>query len=179
MQIKSVLISLLGTGLIMFWGGPTVARAADNHHHEGDHPHEAEAAHHHVAHHGGVLNVIGKCEMGHIEVRLLEDTLEAWFVGGGHDTDRAVQVKAEEIPLQVKLPNAEEKALVLAADPMTLAGEKPGHCSRFIAQAEWLKGVEEFEARGTVVFKGLPQELFIRYPGGYDPEHAHHQGDHH
>jgi len=124
----------------------------------------------HKAHHGGVLNVIGK-ELGHIEILVQGNTLEAWFVGGGQDTGRSVPVGAIEIALIVILPDKKQKNLILRADPMKLAGERLGHCSHFIAQAEWLQEVKEFEARGEVVFQGIRQKLVIKYPEGHDPAH--------
>lgn len=132
----------------------------------------AEERHAHEAHHGGVLNVIGK-ERGHIEIRLEGGTLEAWFVGGGHDTHRSVPIKAAEIPLKVRVPEQGEKTLVLRAAPMKLAGEKIGRCSHFVAKADWLKDVKHFEARGEVEFKGMRHEVLIKYPEGYDPMHGH------
>jgi hypothetical protein len=130
----------------------------------------AEEQHGHKAHHGGILNVIGK-ELAHVEVRIQEDTLEAWFVGGGQDTGRSVQIKAAEIPLTVNIPSRGQKNLVLKADPLKLAGEKMGHCSHFVARADWLKEVKEFEAKGSVVIKRVKEKLIIRYPAGYDRLH--------
>lgn len=124
----------------------------------------------HKAYHGGVLNVIGK-ELGHVEIIVQDGIMEAWFVGGGHDTDRAVPIAAAEIPLTVILPGKKQEKLVLKAAPMKLAGERLGHCSHFIAEAEWLKSVKEFEAYGEVMFKGVRQKLIIKYPEGYDPIH--------
>ena len=127
-----------------------------------------EERHGHTAHHGGVLNIIGK-EVGHVEILLEGETLEAWFVGGGEDTGRSVPIAAAEIPLTVTVPGTKQKKLTLKADPMKLAGEKMGRCSHFVAQADWLKGVKEFEGRGEVNFKGTRQKLIIQYPEGYDP----------
>lgn len=158
---KSPIILLISFSVVLFLGNPLIYSDAAEEHHG-----------HHEAHHGGVLNVIGE-EAGHIEIRLEGDTLEAWFVGGGDDTNRSVPIKAEEIPLKVTVPGKGEMALVLKAAPMKLAGEKPGHCSHFIAKADWLRDVEEFEARGEVVFKGIRHELIIKYPEGYDPMHCH------
>jgi hypothetical protein len=124
----------------------------------------------HKAHHGGVLNVIGK-ELGHVEVLVQGDTLEAWFVGGGEDTGRSVPVAAAKIPLKVTVSSTKQKKLTLKADPLKLAGEKMGHCSHFVAQADWLKDVKEFEARGEVKFKGSRQKIVVKYPEGYEPGH--------
>jgi hypothetical protein len=135
-----------------------------------------EERHGHKAHHGGILNVIGK-ELAHVEVRIQEDALEAWFVGGGQDTGRSIQIKAAEIPLTINIPSQGQKNLVLKADPLKLAGEKMGHCSHFVARADWLKEVKEFEAKGSVVIKGVKEKLIIQYPAGYDPLHR--QGHEH
>jgi hypothetical protein len=137
----------------------------------------AEEHHGHKAHHGGVLNAIGK-ELAHAEVLIVEDSLEVWFVGGGQDTDRSVRIKAAEIPLTVKIPGQGQKKLVLKADPLKLAGEKVGSCSHFIARADWLKGVQEFEATGSIVIKGVKEKLIVHYPEGYDPLHKHGHKDH-
>lgn len=155
---------------ILFLFGVSITYSAndDKQHHEKGH-HQG----HHKAHHGGVLNVIGRCETGHMEVRHIGDTLETWLVGGGRDTDRAVPVKAREISLTVAIAGQRERVLVLKADPMKLAGEYLGNCSRFTGKADWLKDVEAFEARGELIYKGVRHELLIRYPEGYDPEHAH------
>ena len=117
---------------------------------------QASAGEHggHKAHHGGVLNVIGK-ELGHVEILIQGDTLEVWFVGGGEDTDRSAPIAAAEIPLTVTVPGTKQKKLNLKADPMKLAGERMGHCSHFVAQAEWLKAqldaiqkrIEEIESK--------------------------------
>ena len=117
-----VWLALLSSVLL---GGWTIAQE----HHHNEHPKHG----HHKAHHGGVLNVIGKCEIGHIEVRVVEDLIEVWFVGGGGDTDRSVPVQAEAVVLNVKNSEERERTLFLKADPMKLAGEKVGYCSRFSA----------------------------------------------
>ena len=138
-----------------------------------DHPHEKDHhTGHHEAHHGGVLNVISKCEIGHIEVRVEEDVLEAWFVDGGKNTHRSVPIQADEIALVVTLPDGDEKTLLLKADPMKLAGGKIGYCSRFSTRADWLIEVDEFEACGEIVFKGVHRPLLIQYPAGYAPGHG-------
>ena len=172
---RSLLIGLVVVGLAILLTGKGICSQNMEHHDEkGHHDHEHGHDHghgHHDAHHGGVLNVIGE-EVGHIEVRITDDLLEAWFVGGGNDTDRAVPVEATEIPLKVRVHGGEDRDLTLMAAPMKLAGESEGNCSRFKATAEWLKDVHEFEAHGEIVFKGVAHELLIRYPHGYDPMHG-------
>jgi hypothetical protein len=173
---------LLSLSMAVFFGGDSLPRASETKEHReedlqhgtlGHHDHEEGHHHGHKAHHDGVLCVIEKCEVGHIETLLEGDTLEAWFVGGGHDTDRSVRVKAKEIPLKVRVHGQGEKTLVLKAAPMKLAGEKVGDASRFIAKADRLRGVKEFEAEGQIEFKGVQRKLYINYPRGYDPDHGH------
>ena len=154
-------VVLFQTMLLNEWTG------AQDHHHGNNHH-----AGHHKAHHGGVLNVIGKCEIGHIEIRIEKDVLGAWFVDGGRDTHRSVPIQAEEVALVVTFPDGSERILLLKADPMKLAGEKIGHCSRFSARADWLIEANEFEACGEIVFKGIRRPLIIKYPKGYNPEHS-------
>ncbi len=137
-------------------------------HHDEKHHHSGR----HKAHRGGVLNVISKCEIGHIEVRIEENVLEAWFVDGGRDTHRSVPIQAEEIALVVTLPDGGERTLLLKADPLKLSGEKFGSCSHFSARAIWLKEVNEFEARSEIVFKGTRRPLIIKYPEGYGSAHG-------
>jgi len=149
------LLGLIVTG----WGFVGPAAAAEEH--RG-----------HKAYHDGVLNVIGK-ELAHVEILIEGDTLKAWFVGGGQDTGRSVRIKAREIPLKVTSPGKGERKLILRASPLKLAGEKAGDCSHFTARADWLRGVKEFQAKGTVVIKGVKEQLIIHYPEGYDPLHRH------
>jgi len=162
-MIRKFFIGLFSLSLMICLGvlllGPVTALGREEH--EG-HGHEAP--------HGGVLNVIGK-ELAHVEILIEGDTLEAWFLGGGQDTGRSVRIKAGEIPLKVSFPGKGEMKLVLRASPLKLAGEKAGNCSHFTANANWLKDVKEFEARGEVVIKGIREKLIIRYPEGYDPVH--------
>jgi len=184
---KNMLILLLSISVVAFFGSPLICSGAEKHHgeeahhgeehhgeeaHHGEehHEHEEEGGHSHEAVHDGVLCAVGK-DAGHIETIIEGDMLEAWFVGH-QDTDRAVQVKAEEIPLKVTVPGKGEMQLVLKAAPMRLAGEKVGQCSHFIAQADWLKGVKQFRAKGEVEFKGIKQRVFIKYPEGYNPSHG-------
>jgi hypothetical protein len=159
MKRRFLSLVLLVAFIVIAWGCLGEAAAAEEHHG-------------HKAHHGGVLNVIGK-ELAHIEVLIREDTLEAWFVGGGQDTGRSVQINAAEIPLTINIPSRGQRKLVLKADPLKLAGEKMGYCSHFVARADWLKEVKEFEAKGSVVIKGVKEKLIIQYPAGYDPLHRH------
>lgn len=131
---------------------------------------EAEGGH--KTAHGGCLNVIGACAIGHAEVRVEGDTLKLWLVGGENDTARAVRVPDGEIALSVTLDGEKApRALVLKAKPNALLEEKAGDCSCFEGQADWLRNVKGFEATGTVNFKGRKESLRIDFPHGYDPDH--------
>jgi hypothetical protein len=124
----------------------------------------------HEAHHGGVLNAIELCSIGHAEVKIEGSILRCWFVGGENETDKAVRVPDAEIRLNVKLDGGEEKPLVLAAKPIDLAGEKVGDCSYFEGAADWLKDAKKFSAIGTVHCKGKERAIRIEFPGGFDPD---------
>jgi len=131
---------------------------------------ESKAAGHKTAH-GGCLNALGTCEIGHAEVKLDGVTLKLWFVGGGNDTEKAVRVPDKEIVLSVTLDGQDEaKAIILKAKPNELAEEKEGDCSAFEGTADWLKGVSKLTAKGTVQFKGKTQNIIIELPNGYDPD---------
>lgn len=130
----------------------------------------AESGHHHAAH-GGCLNAIGACEIGHAEVRLEGSELQLWFVGGGADTLRAVRVPDRVVELTLRLPaGGEPRHLTLDAKPLELAGETVGDCSHFMGAAVWLRDVHAFEAVGEVTFKGQKSVVKICYPAGYDPD---------
>ena len=93
-------------------------------------------------------------------------------MGGGKDTNRSVPIQADAVALAVTFPDDSAKTLLLKAKPMKLAGEKIGSCSRFTARADWLIEVNEFEAHGEIMFKGMRHPLIIKYPDGYAPGHS-------
>jgi hypothetical protein len=131
----------------------------------------AEAESSHKAPHGGGLNAIEACEIGHAEVMLENGVLKLWLLGGDNETETAAPIKAEEIPLLILAGGEAARALVLKASPLVLAEETPGNCSHFAAAATWLDGVEEFIAVGAIHFKGAARVLRISYPEPFDPDH--------
>lgn len=135
--------------------------------------HNHDHDYHHKAHHEGCLNAISDCELAHIEVKVKGDVMECWFVGGGHDTDRAVRIPDKRIVLTVEYGKHKKRELVLNAKPIELAEEKPGDCSRFEGRADWLTGLKEFRAFGKAKVKGRVRNIEIHYPEGYDPDHGH------
>jgi hypothetical protein len=124
----------------------------------------------HEAHHGGCLNAIETCAVGHAEVKLEGDSLKVWFVGGETETDKAVRVADKQIELAVTPEGGKEQKLTLEPRPIELAGEKIGDCSCFEGKADWLAGVKKFDATGTVNLKGRQRPLKIEFPDGYDPD---------
>ena len=124
----------------------------------------------HEAHHGGCLNAIETCAVGHAEVKLDGDVLRIWFVGGENETDKAVRVSDKQIVLTIKPDGGQERSLALDARPNALAEEKVGDCSYFEAKADWLAGVKRFTASGQVSLKGKQRPIKIEYPDGYDPD---------
>ena len=124
----------------------------------------------HEAHHGGVLNAIELCSIGHAEVKIEGGVFRCWLVGGENETDKSVRVPDPEIRLAVKLDGGGEKPLVLAAKPIDLAGEKVGDCSYFEGAADWLKDAKKFSATGKVHCKGKERAIRIEFPEGYDPD---------
>jgi hypothetical protein len=125
----------------------------------------------HKAVHGGSLNALGTCENGHAEVKVEGDIMKLWFVGGGSDTDKSVRVPDKEFMLTVTPKGGKgTKTLMLKAKPIEIAEETVGSCSHFEGQGDWLRGVYEFMATGSVSFKGRAQAIRVEYPAGYDPD---------
>ena len=151
--------------------GIATARAAEAKEHGKDaKAHHADEGEHKAAH-GGCLNALRTCENGHAEVKLESGVLKLWFGGGGADTEKAVRITDLDITLTVTLDGEKEaRSLTLAAKPNELAEEKPGDCSHFAGQADWLKGARQFVATGTVTFRGRKQAVRVEYPKGYDPD---------
>ena len=133
--------------------------------------HAHEHAGEHKAVHGGSLNALGTCENGHAEVRIEEDVMKLWFVGGGSDTDKSVRIPDKEFVLTITPKGSKEtKTLTLTAKPIEIAEETVGNSSHFEGQADWLRDIHEFVATGTVAFKGRAQAIRVEYPAGYDPD---------
>jgi uncharacterized Zn-finger protein len=124
----------------------------------------------HEAHHGGCLNAIETCAVGHAEIKVDGKTLSCWLVGGENETGRAVRVSDPAIDLKVTADGGKAWSISLQAKPLELAGEKAGDCSHFEGTADWLDGLKKFHAEGQVDFKGQKRAVKIDYPEGYDPD---------
>ena len=143
---------------------------------------DAEERHgHHEGHkapHGGVLNAIEKCSVGHIEALLEGKKLILYFVGSHDKTGTSLPIKAGKLQLTVKLGDGTENRLTLQPSPLKLAGEKVGHCSRFEGEADFLEGAESFHASGKVEVNGMVRKLTVNYPDGFHPSHKQEEHDH-
>lgn len=126
--------------------------------------------HGHEAHHGGCLNAVEACAVGHAEVKVEGDVLRLWFVGGEGQTDKAVRVTDKQLILVVQGDSVQYKTLTLQAMPNELAEETAGDCSCFEGKADWLTSVKTFRASGKVNLKGKERPIRIDYPDGYDPD---------
>lgn len=138
--------------------------------------HEHSGAH--KAPHGGVLNAIEECALGHVEALLEGKKLTLYFVGGHDRTETSLPIKARKLVLTMKLESGEHKLLELAPRPMKLAGEEVGNCSRFELEDDFLEGMKKFEVFGEVEVNGKMRKLTIRYPDGYHPGHKAHEHEH-
>jgi hypothetical protein len=124
----------------------------------------AAGEHHHPAAHGGSLHVIGSCDHGHAEVVVEGRRLRLWFVGGGAHSATAVRVPDAAITLTVPAADgAPERTLELKAKPLALAEEKPGDCSYFEGEADWLAQAAAFTASATVTFRGVKTPFSIAW----------------
>ena len=132
--------------------------------HEHDHSHAGP--HHHDPPHGGAGVTLGD-EEAHIE--FLADaetgTITAWFFTP--HMERYLRIEAESFVVLAKLPDGEAR-LTFAAVPNAGTGETVGNTSQFVARADWLPGVESFDAvllevsvRGSVY-----RSVSFNYPKG-------------
>ncbi len=156
----------VGAVAVSFMPGCKPAAKQDATTRPADKPAEAK----HEAHHGGCLNAIETCAVGHAEVKLDGDVMKVWFVGGENQTDKAVRVSDKQIVLAVTPAGGREKTLTLDPKPNELAEEKVGDCSCFQGRADWLAGVKNFTATGKVRHTGKERAIKIEYPEGYDPD---------
>ncbi len=127
----------------------------------------------HAAPHQGVLSEIERCSVGHAEIKIDGNTMQLWLLDGGNATTRSVPSADERIPLSIFGPDQVRFEMVLNADPMKLAGEKVGHCSRFTGVSENLQNLPSFHAFGWLRFKGQIRPLRLAFPHGFFAESDH------
>ncbi len=132
--------------------------------HDHDHPH-AEP-HHHEPPHGGAGVTLGD-EEAHIE--FLADAeagmITAWFFTP--HMERYLRIKAESFEVLAKLPDGEAR-LAFKAVANAGTGETVGDTSQFVAGADWLAGVESFDAvLPEVSIQGrVYRNVAFKYPKG-------------
>ena len=109
-----------------------------------DHDHSHAGPHHHEPPHGGAGVTLGD-EAAHIE--FLADaetgTMIAWFFTP--HMERYLRVQVESFEVLAKLPEGEAR-LTFHAVANAGTGETVGDTSQFVAGADWLVGVEAFDA---------------------------------
>jgi hypothetical protein len=132
--------------------------------HERDHSHAGP--HHHDPPHGGAGVTLGD-EAAHIE--FLADaetgTMTAWFFTP--HMERYLRIEAKSFEVLAKLPDGEAK-LTFVAVANAGTGETVGDTSQFVAKAEWLAGVEAFDAvLPEVTVRGrVYRSVAFNYPKG-------------
>jgi len=131
-----------------------------------DHDHLHAEAHYHEPPHGGAGVTLGD-EAAHIEFLADADagTVTAWFFKP--HMERYLRIQMESFQVLAKLPNGEFR-LNFRAVANAGTGETIGDTSQFVARADWLAGVESFDAvlpevtvRGTVY-----RNVAFNYPKG-------------
>ena len=131
-----------------------------------DHDHSHAGPHKHEPPHGGAGVTLGD-EEAHIEFLVDAEvgTGTAWFFTP--HMERYLRIQVESFEVLVKLPDG-EATLTFHAVANAGTGETVGDTSQFVAQADWLGGVESFDAvlpalsvRGTVY-----RNVAFNYPKG-------------
>jgi len=109
-----------------------------------DHDHSHAGLHHHEPPHGGAGVTLGE-EEAHIEflVDTEAGTVTAWFFTP--HMERYLRIKAESFEVLVKRSDGEAK-LTFMGIANAGTGETVGDTSQFVAKADWLAGVESFDA---------------------------------
>ena len=131
-----------------------------------EHGHSEAGLHHHDPPHGGAGVTLGD-EEAHIEylVDAEAGTVTAWFFKP--HMERYLRIKAESFAVLAKLPDGEAR-LTFTAVANAGTGETVGDTSQFVAKAEWLVGVEAFDAvlREVTVRGRVYRSVAFNYPKG-------------
>ena len=109
-----------------------------------DHDHSHAGPHKHEPPHGGAGVTLGD-EEAHIEflVDAEAGTVTAWFFTP--HMERYLRIKAESFEVLAKRADGEAK-LTFTGVANAGTGETVGDTSQFVARADWLAGVEAFDA---------------------------------
>lgn len=120
--------------------GLLLGSGCDNH----DHAVHSEGGHKHASAHGGVAVELGEHQF-HLD--FLADpalgTLKAWVMDA--HAENFVRITNGSMALRVSV-QASEKDLELTAQANATTGETLGDTSQFEGKADWLKGLERFNA---------------------------------
>ena len=109
-----------------------------------EHGHSEAGLHHHDPPHGGAGVTLGD-EEAHIEflVDAEAGTVTAWFFTP--HMERYLRIKAESFEVLAKRADGEAK-LTFTGVANAGTGETVGDTSQFVARADWLAGIEAFDA---------------------------------
>ena len=109
-----------------------------------EHGHSEAGRHHHDPPHGGAGVTLGD-EEAHIEflVDAEAGTVTAWFFTP--HMERYLRIKAESFEVLAKRADGEAK-LTFMGVANAGTGETVGDTSQFVARADWLAGIEAFDA---------------------------------
>ena len=150
----------------------TACRRTDDHDHsKAGHSHEHEHKHAHVAPHGGTAVVLGD-EAFHLE--FVQDTqlgtLTAYVLDGHMEQFIRIGMPAFAAVLSVE---GRTESLVFNAVANLATDETVGDTSQFVAQADWLKQTNRFEAKITgITIRGQTFEnVSFRFPEGNEHKH--------
>ncbi|HNY10577.1 MAG TPA: hypothetical protein PKK26_03200 [Candidatus Wallbacteria bacterium] len=123
------------------------------------------AGRHEKTAHGGELQMIGECAIGHAEIIVEEGTVEIWILSGGRGVLKPVTLPDKTIGMKANIEGSKiPMTLILKAVPLDRS-ESVGNCSHFIGGLDELKGAgTRFRAAGKIIYNGAKLDLVINYP---------------
>lgn len=115
--------------------------------------------------HGGELQMIGECRIGHTEIIVDEGTVEIWISSGGRGVLKPVTIPDKTIGMKAYIEGSKiPKTLILNAAPLD-PSESVGSCSHFIGHSEELKNPgTRFRAVGKIIYNGAKLDMVIDFP---------------
>lgn len=115
--------------------------------------------------HGGELQMIGECRIGHSEIIVDEGTVEIWISSGGRGILKPVTIPDKTIGMKAYIEGSKiPKTLILNAAPLD-PSESVGSCSHFIGHSEELKNPgTRFRAVGKILYNGAKLDMVIDFP---------------
>ncbi len=115
--------------------------------------------------HGGELQMIGECRIGHTEIIVDEGTVEIWILSGGRGILKPVTIPDKTINMKAYIEGSKlPRTFILHAAPLD-PSESVGNCSHFIGYSEEMKNPgTRFRAAGKIIFNGAKLDLVIDFP---------------